>query len=307
MSDAVEQWGIRYRAQTARRAGRSSSRRHARPAGRPSPPLPLVVHHAAAGARPKTRTSGGTPRSRRVCGDLPGGMGRRLPLHSWGWRGQIDDLARMPSILRSARPWLRVDSQRIYAVGGSMGGQETLLLVVVIRNSLRSGRVRLGHPLLPPLRRLRRARPQGSSTAGTRTGRGRRNAEHEPAGLPPARPSALVGRDRPLGCSAADLVERRGRDRHRPGEPVRTVPPRPARARSRGRVERVTGSWSHTAESYRRLAPGRGALVGLVPRLSRLAPVCDRDNHAGVRNVAGRVPGAYSNVVAPVTEGVVSQ
>ena len=27
-----------------------------------------------------------------------------------------------------------------------------------------------------------------------------------------------------------------------------------------------------------------------------------RDDHAGVRNVAGRVPGAYSNVVAPVTE-----
>jgi len=56
-------------------------------------------------------------------------MGRRLPLHSWGWRGQIDDLARMPSILRAARPWLRIDVERVYAVGGSMGGQETLLLV----------------------------------------------------------------------------------------------------------------------------------------------------------------------------------
>jgi pimeloyl-ACP methyl ester carboxylesterase len=50
-------------------------------------------------------------------------------LHSWGWRGQIDDLARMPSIVRAARPWLRIDPQRLYAVGGSMGGQETLLLV----------------------------------------------------------------------------------------------------------------------------------------------------------------------------------
>ena len=41
----------------------------------------------------------------------------------------MDDLSRMPQIVRAARPWLRVDPQRVYAVGGSMGGQETLLLV----------------------------------------------------------------------------------------------------------------------------------------------------------------------------------
>jgi pimeloyl-ACP methyl ester carboxylesterase len=34
----------------------------------------------------------------------------------------------MPAILRESIPWLRVDPHRIYAVGGSMGGQETLLL-----------------------------------------------------------------------------------------------------------------------------------------------------------------------------------
>src|SRR5438046_3122228 len=59
----------------------------------------------------------------------PGGMGRRLPLHSWGFHGQIDDLARMPHIVSGELPWLRVAPVRIYAVGGSMGGQETLLLV----------------------------------------------------------------------------------------------------------------------------------------------------------------------------------
>jgi poly(3-hydroxybutyrate) depolymerase len=59
----------------------------------------------------------------------PGGMGRRLPLHSWGFKGQIDDLARMPAIVSAERPWLEIDSDRVYAVGGSMGGQETLLLV----------------------------------------------------------------------------------------------------------------------------------------------------------------------------------
>src|SRR5919198_1427050 len=39
----------------------------------------------------------------------PDGQGRRLPLYSWGYRGQIDDL-------------------RIYGIGDSMGGQEVLLL-----------------------------------------------------------------------------------------------------------------------------------------------------------------------------------
>ena len=59
----------------------------------------------------------------------PGGMGRRLPLHSWGYRGQITDLARMHEIARRTLPWLRIDQRRIYALGGSMGGQETLLLL----------------------------------------------------------------------------------------------------------------------------------------------------------------------------------
>jgi pimeloyl-ACP methyl ester carboxylesterase len=56
-------------------------------------------------------------------------MGRRLPLHSWGYRGQIADLARMPEVVATALPWLRFDRDRVYAVGGSMGGHETLLLV----------------------------------------------------------------------------------------------------------------------------------------------------------------------------------
>jgi poly(3-hydroxybutyrate) depolymerase len=56
-------------------------------------------------------------------------MGRRLPLHSWGFRGQIDDLARMPRIVEDALPWLRIDERRIYALGSSMGGHETLLLI----------------------------------------------------------------------------------------------------------------------------------------------------------------------------------
>jgi poly(3-hydroxybutyrate) depolymerase len=58
----------------------------------------------------------------------PEGQGRRLTLYSWGDPGEIDDLAKMPQIVEHALPWLRVNRQRVYAFGGSMGGQETLLL-----------------------------------------------------------------------------------------------------------------------------------------------------------------------------------
>ena len=58
----------------------------------------------------------------------PEGQGAHLELYSWGSPGEIADLARMPSILRETVPWLRIDRRRIYAVGGSMGGQESLLL-----------------------------------------------------------------------------------------------------------------------------------------------------------------------------------
>ena len=52
-----------------------------------------------------------------------------LELFSWGSPAQIDDLARMPTIVKRALPWLRIAPHRIYAIGGSMGGQETLLLL----------------------------------------------------------------------------------------------------------------------------------------------------------------------------------
>src|SRR5207244_12568951 len=57
------------------------------------------------------------------------GQGRRLVLFSWGDPGQIADLARMPGLVRRAFPWVRIARRRIYAVGESMGGQETLLLL----------------------------------------------------------------------------------------------------------------------------------------------------------------------------------
>jgi pimeloyl-ACP methyl ester carboxylesterase len=58
----------------------------------------------------------------------PGGMGRVMKLRSWGYRGQIADLARMRQIVTNHLPWLRL-SGKTYAIGGSMGGQESLLLL----------------------------------------------------------------------------------------------------------------------------------------------------------------------------------
>jgi poly(3-hydroxybutyrate) depolymerase len=94
------------------------------------PPIPIVIS-------PHGRGVSGSY-NLRFWGDLPGrgpfalispdGQGRRLPLYSWGYAGQIDDLARMPASAGKAFPWLAIDPARVYAIGDSMGGQEVLLL-----------------------------------------------------------------------------------------------------------------------------------------------------------------------------------
>lgn len=95
------------------------------------PPIPLVIspHGRGVGARTNTRRWGDLPALGSFAVINPEGQGRALTLFSWGDPGEIRDLARMPDFLRRAVPWLRIDSRRVYAVGGSMGGQETLLLV----------------------------------------------------------------------------------------------------------------------------------------------------------------------------------
>jgi pimeloyl-ACP methyl ester carboxylesterase len=91
--------------------------------------LPLVIspHGRGVGARENARLWGDLPGEGGFAVINPAGEGRRLHYYSWGARGQIDDLARMPQIVEAAG--VRVDPRRIYAIGGSMGGQETLLLL----------------------------------------------------------------------------------------------------------------------------------------------------------------------------------
>jgi pimeloyl-ACP methyl ester carboxylesterase len=95
-----------------------------------NPAIPLVIspHGRAVDGKINTRRWTNLPTLGNFAVISPDGYGRRLPLHSWGWRGQIDDLARMPDIVERQLPWLHVDRRRIFAVGGSMGAQETLLL-----------------------------------------------------------------------------------------------------------------------------------------------------------------------------------
>jgi poly(3-hydroxybutyrate) depolymerase len=97
------------------------------------PPIPLVISPHGRGVRPtdNARFWGGLPAFGPFAVVNPEGQGRRLTLYSWGWRGQIDDLARLPRALEAALPWLRIDHSRIYALGSSMGGQETLLLAAL--------------------------------------------------------------------------------------------------------------------------------------------------------------------------------
>jgi poly(3-hydroxybutyrate) depolymerase len=97
------------------------------------PAIPLVISPHGRGVHGSANAArwGDLPAFGPFAVVCPDGQGRRLELYSWGWRGQIDDLARMPAILERSIPWLRIAPHRIYAVGSSMGGQETLLLVAL--------------------------------------------------------------------------------------------------------------------------------------------------------------------------------
>jgi poly(3-hydroxybutyrate) depolymerase len=95
------------------------------------PPLPLIIspHGRGVPAIDNVKIWGNLPAFGPFAVVNPEGQGRRLTLYAWGDPGDVRDLAAMPEILRERLPWLRIDRRRIYGFGGSMGGQETLLLV----------------------------------------------------------------------------------------------------------------------------------------------------------------------------------
>ncbi|HEY3298477.1 MAG TPA: prolyl oligopeptidase family serine peptidase [Armatimonadota bacterium] len=91
-------------------------------------PLPLVIVPHAAGFSAEATAAywRGIPERRGVIAVFPFGHGRKLDLYCLGWRGQIADLASLPQVL--AGKGYSVDTRRIYSVGISMGGLESLLL-----------------------------------------------------------------------------------------------------------------------------------------------------------------------------------
>jgi pimeloyl-ACP methyl ester carboxylesterase len=95
-----------------------------------NPEIPLIIspHGRGRTGRQNARVWGQLPATGVFAVINPDGQGRKHGRLSWGYSRQIDDLARMPQILRATMPWLRIDRSRIYAFGGSMGGQESLLL-----------------------------------------------------------------------------------------------------------------------------------------------------------------------------------
>src|SRR6266545_5143998 len=127
---AVRAWTIQYTAHDgARRSATVILPASYGPHNNPSIPLVISPHGRNGTGRANAQYWGKLPAAGGFAVVNPDGMGRRLKSNSFGYTGQIDDLARMPELVRAALPWVRIDRQRIYALGSSMGGQETLLLV----------------------------------------------------------------------------------------------------------------------------------------------------------------------------------
>jgi pimeloyl-ACP methyl ester carboxylesterase len=95
------------------------------------PALPLVIspHGRGGTALGNARRWGDLPGRLRLIVLNAGVSGRRLQRDSWAWPPEVDELARLPRIVRRRLPYIRFDPRRVYAAGDSMGGQESLMLV----------------------------------------------------------------------------------------------------------------------------------------------------------------------------------
>jgi poly(3-hydroxybutyrate) depolymerase len=237
------------------------------------PPLALVISPHGSGVEPQenARRWGNLPELGRFAVVNPEGQGRKLELYSWGSPGEIADLARMPAILRHALPWLRIAPHRTYAVGASMGGQETLLLDATHPHLL-AGAVSFDAPTNMAARyALFPTRPDGH--------RLQRLARLEFGGIPRVAGEAWADRSpifysRELAFSHTPLElwwSRRDRvvsdQAGQSGLLYRAI----ERLNPRAPVVQVVGSWRHAAEMrpWRRL-PFALARLGLL-RISRVA------------------------------------
>jgi pimeloyl-ACP methyl ester carboxylesterase len=236
------------------------------PAGYHGQELPLVISPHGRGVDETMNA--------RLWADLPGkggfavinpaGEGRRLHWYSWGAPGQISDLARMPQIVEAHG--VRVDFRRVYAIGGSMGGQETLLLAA-LHPHLLAGAIAFD-PATDMARRYYdfRSLPNGlelqalarSEIGGTPTQVPAAYARRSPARY--VRQLAESGVPLQLYWSFDDRVITDQRvETGRLADKIRI-------ARPDARVWDVTGAWAHTAEMHAdRGLPRALARFGLLP------------------------------------------
>jgi hypothetical protein len=59
----------------------------------------------------------------------PDSSGRRDLYNSWAVAGQLQDIAEIAGVVEASIPWVRIDHERLYLAGISMGGQETLCAI----------------------------------------------------------------------------------------------------------------------------------------------------------------------------------
>jgi pimeloyl-ACP methyl ester carboxylesterase len=236
------------------------------PAGYNGGPIPLVIspHGRGCGATQNADLWGDLPGEGGFAVINPAGQGRRTRFFSWGDPGQIGDLARMPEIAEAHG--VNVDPSRVYAIGGSMGGQETLLLVARFPQLL-AGAVAFD-PATDMARRYRdfAALPDGSllqriarlEIGGTPVGDPGAYAERSPSHF--VRQIAFSGVPLQLYWSRGDrIISDQASETGRLAAEIRALNPA-------AKVWDFEGDWFHTAEMRptRRL-PRALARFGLLP------------------------------------------
>jgi poly(3-hydroxybutyrate) depolymerase len=214
------------------------------------PPIPLVISPHGSGIEPQANVQrwGNLPALDRFAVVSPEGQGARLELYSWGSPGQIADLARMPSIVKHALPWLRIQPHRVYAVGASMGGQEVLLLAAQ-HPRLLAGAVAFDSPTNMAARY--RAFPFLSNGTALRArarlefgGTPRSNREYwaDRSPIDYARTLAFSGVPLQIWWSTRDRIVVHGA--RQSGLLYRTI----KRLNPRAPVQQVVGMWAHASE-----------------------------------------------------------
>jgi poly(3-hydroxybutyrate) depolymerase len=238
------------------------------------PAIPLVIspHGRGVDGRYNLRFWGAIAARGPFAVVSPDGQGRKLgPAYSWGYRGQIDDLARMPALARHAFPWLRINPRRIYAIGDSMGAQEALLLAA--RSDVRLAGVAAFDPVSDMAARYR----AWSVTPGEMDLPAKARIEF--GGTPATAPAAYAARS-PIDVVGAIARSRTpvqlwwsAKDAIITDQTVQSVRFYDRLVALQARVARVVGDWAHGHAMHPEThLPAALACFGLIPSKGVASP-----------------------------------